>query len=61
MTRPMDATEAVDAEERAHRFLQNAQTRFAQRPQAPNGFVEGTTNDRGHFYFAKNGDISISP
>jgi len=32
--------------------LQNAQTRFAQRPQAIT---------RGHFYFVKNGDISISP
>jgi len=36
---------------RAHRALQNARTRFAQRPQAIT---------RGHFYFAKNGDISIS-
>jgi len=36
---------------RAHRALQNARTRFAQRPQAIT---------RGHFYFVKNGDISIS-
>jgi hypothetical protein len=36
---------------RAHRTLPNAQTRFAQRPQAI---------PRGHVYFVKNGDISIS-
>lgn len=36
---------------RAHRALQNAPTRFAQRPQAIT---------RGHFYFVENGDISIS-
>jgi hypothetical protein len=35
--------------------------RFAQRPQGPRLFLLGTKNNRGHFYFAKNGDISISP
>jgi hypothetical protein len=38
--------------------LQNAQTRFAQRPQAIHRY--GKTRQRGHFYFVKNGDISIS-
>lgn len=52
MTEPMDAAEAVDAEERAHRFLQNPQTRFAQRPQAPMVcFLMRNDEDQGTFLF----------
>jgi hypothetical protein len=37
---------------RAHRALPNAQTRFAQRPQAITGGHFYFRKERGHFYFA---------
>jgi len=50
-TRPMEAAGAVDAESRRPPLLGKLQTSFPQLPQAIT---------RGHFYFVKNGDISIS-
>ena len=56
----MDAAGAVDAKNAPTAPWKTHRTGFPQRPQAARDF-SGTTNDRGHFYFAKNGDISISP
>jgi len=51
MTRPMDAAGPVDAQTRPPCLAKRAD---AFRT-APTGMT------RGHFYFVKNGDISISP
>jgi hypothetical protein len=50
MKRPVDTAGPVDAQTRPPRLAKRA-TRFAQCPPAIT---------RGHFYFVKNGDISIS-
>ena len=42
-------------------LLGKLQNSFPQLPQAPFLFMVRKQNERGHFYFAKNGDISISP
>ena len=51
MTKSLWTLPAPWTRRRTHRALQNARTRFAQRPQAI---------IRGHFYFVKHGVISIS-
>jgi len=51
MTKRLWTLPAPWTRRRAHRALQHARTRFAQRPQAIT---------RGPFYFVENGDISIS-
>jgi hypothetical protein len=45
MTKGLWTLPAPWTRRRAHRAVQNAQTRFAQRPQAPGAFSFGTTTE----------------
>ena len=53
MKRPMDAAGAVDAQTASTAPWKTTERVFHKRPQA-------IIVKRGHFYFAKTGDISIS-
>jgi hypothetical protein len=53
MTQPVDAAGAVDAQSTRPPLLGKPHRGFPQPPQ-------GDFFKRGHFYFVKNGDISIS-